>query len=87
MIQILKKLINSILFCKGSKLNLWILTEERPKKEVLGAIIEKFAKDRGIACFINNIRILPLLNDDKTFTFTYEVKGLDSQVVNKIFII
>lgn len=86
MIQFLKKLINSILFCKGSKLNLWILTEERPKKEVLGAIIEKFAKDRGIACFINNIRILPLLNDDKTFTFTYEVKGLDSQVVNKIFI-
>lgn len=66
--------------------NLWILTEERPKKEVLGAIIEKFAKDHGIACFINNIRILPLLNDDKTFTFTYEVKGLDSQVVNQIFI-
>lgn len=67
-------------------MNLWILTEERPKKEVLGAIIEKFTKDRGIACFINNIRILPLLNDDKTFTFTYEVKGLDSQYVNRIFI-
>ncbi|MFA6760879.1 MAG: hypothetical protein WCR69_07550 [Sulfuricurvum sp.] len=66
--------------------NLWILTEERPKKEVLGAIIEKFAKDNGIACFINSIRILPLLNDDKTFTFSYEVKGLDSQYVNKIFI-
>lgn len=66
--------------------NLWILTEERPKNEVLGAILEKFAKDHGIACFINNIKILPLLNDDKTFTFTYEVKGLDSQVVNRIFI-
>jgi len=66
--------------------NLWILTEERPKNEVLGVIIEKFAKDYGIACFINNIKILPLLNDDKTFTFTYEVKGLDSQVVNRIFI-
>ena len=76
-------------FDKGNKLkssNLWILTEERPKKEVLGVIIEKFAKDHGIACFINNIRILPLLNKDKTFTFTYEVKGLDSQIVNQIFI-
>lgn len=66
--------------------NLWILTEERPKKEVLGTIIEKFAKDHKIACFINNIRILPLLNADKIFTFSYEVKGLDSQVVNQIFI-
>lgn len=66
--------------------NLWILTEERPKREVLGLIIEKFAKDYKVACFINNIRILPLLNKDKTFTFTYEVKGLDSQIVNKIFI-
>lgn len=66
--------------------NLWILTEERPKNEVLGAIIEKFAKDYKIACFINAIRILPILNKDKTFTFTYEVKGLDSQVVSRVFI-
>jgi len=66
--------------------NLWILTEERPKKEVLGSIIEKFAKDHKIACFINNIRILPILNKNKTFSFTYEVKGLDSQVIDKIFI-
>ena len=66
--------------------NLWILTEERPKKEVLGAIIEKFAKDHEIACFIDNIKILPILNEDKTFSFTYEVKGLDSKVVKQIFI-
>ncbi len=69
-----------------NKTNLWILTEERPKKEVLGAIIEKFAKDHEIACFIDNIKILPMLNADKTFTFTYEVKGLDSKVVKKIYI-
>ena len=35
------------------KKNLWILTEERPKSEVIGTIIEKFAKDYKIACFIN----------------------------------
>ena len=66
--------------------NLWILTEERPKAEVLGEIIQKFAKDHDIACFINNIRILPILNNDKTFTFTYEVKGLDSKIVQNIYI-
>lgn len=66
--------------------NLWILTEERPKAEVLGEIIQKFAKDYEIACFINNIRILPILNSDKTFTFTYEVKGLDSKIVQNIYI-
>lgn len=64
----------------------WILTEERPKKEVIGAIIEKFAKDFKIACFINNIKILPILNKDRTFSFTYEVKGLDSQIVKRILI-
>jgi hypothetical protein len=41
--------------------NLWILTEERPKNEVVGEIIGKFAKDYNVACFINNIRILPIL--------------------------
>jgi len=71
---------------KLKKSNLWILTEERPKNEILGDIIQKFAKDNKIACFINKIRILPILNDDKTFTFTYEVKGLDSNIVNKVFI-
>jgi len=66
--------------------NLWILTEERPKREVIGQIIEKFAKDYNIACFINNIRILPMLNEDRTFSFTYEVKGLDSKIVKNIYI-
>lgn len=66
--------------------NLWILTEERPKNEVIGAIIEKFAKDHSIACFINSIRILPILNEGGTFSFTYEVRGLDSKVVKDIYI-
>ena len=66
--------------------DLWILTEERPKKDALGMIIEKFLKDYKIVGFINNIRILPILNDDKTFTFTYEVKGLDTKVVKNIYI-
>ena len=31
--------------------NLWILTEERPKKEVLKTIFEYFAKDHQCAIF------------------------------------
>jgi superfamily II DNA or RNA helicase len=29
--------------------NLWILTEERPKKEVIGQILKKFIKEKGIS--------------------------------------
>lgn len=71
---------------KMEKKNLWILTEERPKKSVIYKIIEKFVKDYSIACFIDNIRILPILNPDKTFSFTYEVLGMKSEYIDKIYI-
>lgn len=32
--------------------NLWILTEERPKRDVLFNIIKKFADDNGISFFV-----------------------------------
>jgi hypothetical protein len=66
--------------------DLWILAEERPKKKILVYIIKKFIKDHKIACFIDCIRIIPILNDDKTFTFKYEVKGFDSKVLKEIYI-
>ncbi len=68
------------------KNNLWILTEERPKNEVIGTIIAKFAQDYNIPCFINNIRILPMVDDNKSFSFLYEVKGLDSNFVDRVYI-
>ncbi len=67
------------------KPNLWLLTEERPKKEVLATIFQKFAKDYGFACFINPLQIHPILENDK-FTFTYQVKGFDCNKVDKVFI-
>jgi len=67
-------------------MNLWILTEERPKKEVLRYILEKFIKDRNITCFVDNLRILPILNSNGLFTFTYEVIGIKSTSINKIFV-
>ena len=67
------------------KNNLWLLTEERPKKEVLATIFQKFAKDYGFAVFIDSLRIFPILENDK-FTFTYEVTGFRCNKVDKVLI-
>ncbi len=67
------------------KNNLWLLTEERPKKEVLATIFQKFAKDYGFAVFIDSLRIFPILDKEK-FTFTYEVTGFRCNKVDKVFI-
>jgi hypothetical protein len=67
------------------KNNLWLLTEERPKKEVLATIFQKFAKDYGFAVFIDSLRIFPILEDGK-FTFTYEVTGFRCNKVDKVFV-
>lgn len=67
------------------KKHLWFLTEERPKKEVLATIFQKFAKDFGFAFFLNPLRILPILENGK-FTFKYEVIGFSCAKVEKVFI-
>lgn len=65
--------------------NLWILTEERPKREVIANILMMFAKDNKFACFIDTIRILPILENGK-FSFLYEVVGFRSNKIGKVFI-
>lgn len=67
------------------KNNLWILTEEKPKKEVLRVIFDKFAKDNHFAVFVDTIRILPILDNDK-FSFLYEVRGFHCEKIEKVFI-
>lgn len=64
--------------------HLWILTEERPKIEVLRTILELFSADTGGA-FIDHLRIIPILTNNK-FTFTYELIGYKSGVVEKVYI-
>ena len=66
--------------------NLWIMTEERPKREVIRHILHKFSADNKIPCFIDTIRILPVLHAGKTFSFTYEVIGFESKQLGKVFI-
>ena len=66
--------------------NLWILTEERPKKEVITTIIKRFAEDRNMADpIIDELKILPILKDDR-FTLRYCVSGIFCQGVNEIFL-
>lgn len=66
--------------------NLWILTEERPKKEVLQMIFSYFAKDQNCGFFGGELKIIPLLNKNKRFTFTYEVIGFKCAHVNHVYI-
>lgn len=66
--------------------NLWILTEERPKKHVLQMIFEYFAKDHNCGFIGQELLIIPILNKDKSFDFTYEVIGFTCSKVNRVFI-
>lgn len=65
--------------------NLYILTEERPKIEVLRSIIKLFLNDFGFCAFIDNLRILPIVKDS-IFSFSYELIGVRSEQIRKIFL-
>lgn len=67
-------------------MNLWILTEERPKNEVLRAIFIWFAREQNCGFFGDKIRIIPLLNEERSFSFTYEVIGFKCAKVDRVFI-
>lgn len=64
--------------------DLWILTEERPKKEVLVVIFKKIADIKGSAIKPGNIRIVPILDAQKKFTFEYEVMGVASTLFDRV---
>lgn len=65
--------------------NLWLLTEERPKREVIVNILLKFSKDHKFACFVDTIRILPILEKGR-FAFLYEVVGFRCNKIDRVFI-
>ena len=67
------------------KKQLWILTEERPKKEVIETILQLYLKDKKISAFIDNIRIIPVI-EKKKFTFVYEITGIKSPKLPKILL-
>jgi hypothetical protein len=71
---------------RREKKNLWILTEERPKTNVLEMILSYFAKDKKCGFFGDNLRIIPLLDENKRFDFTYKVLGFSCARVDNVYI-
>ena len=65
--------------------NLWFLTEERPKQEVLQMILKKFVQDNSFVAIIRPLFVRPILEDSK-FAFIYEVTGFECNKVDKIYI-
>lgn len=66
--------------------NLWILTEERPKANVIQIILEKIATDYGFLINIDDaIKIEPVIKNN-CFTFIYKVFGASSTHFESIYI-
>ena len=71
---------------RTEKKNLWILTEERPKTNVLEMILSYFAKDKKCGFFGDNLRIIPLLDENERFDFIYKVLGFSCARVDNVYI-
>lgn len=74
-------------FCEidERKMNLYILTEERPKTNTLKFIIKRFLCDKKFPAFIDNIRILPIVENER-FLFCYEIIGVRCNQIHKIYL-
>ena len=66
-------------------MDLWILTEERPKKNVIEMIVKRISKDHNHGLKISDVSIKPIIEENK-FTFTYEIFGIDLADFNRILI-
>lgn len=66
--------------------NLWLLTEERPKKQVLRAIFEIFAREYKCDFSADTLKILPILNEAGRFQFTYRVIGFTCARVDNVYL-
>jgi hypothetical protein len=65
---------------------LWILTEERPKKEVIVQILKKFIQHKEISAFFDTMRIIPILDDASLFTSKYKILGVTSPALENIYL-
>lgn len=65
--------------------NIWILSEEKPRLEVIELIIKKFALGEKLGCKVRSIKIVPIIKNNK-FVFIYSVEGIKCDLVDSIFI-
>lgn len=65
---------------------LWLYTEERPRKETICLLVERFANDNDfVVTFNDQISILPIVEGD-IFTFQYKVAGISCEEVEEIIV-
>ncbi|MGX3098669.1 hypothetical protein [Helicobacter sp. 23-1046] len=69
---------------KRHTMNLYILTEERPKVSTLRFIITRFLRDKKFVAFVDNLRILPIIENGR-FLFAYEIIGVRCNKIAKIY--
>lgn len=65
--------------------NIWILSEERPKAEVVEDLVRFLCKRLSIKYKADIIRIVPKMKGGK-FTFLYEITGIKSDEFSKVFL-
>jgi len=65
--------------------NIWILTEENPKNNVIQTILSKVADDQNFAIRTTGLRIVPIIQNDR-FIFVYRVEGVTCEGFENIFI-
>lgn len=69
--------------------NIWLLTEERPKIDVIKEIIQYYCQccdSPTNYSFANKPFIQPLFNSNNLFNFIYEVHGIYAAGIDKIYI-
>lgn len=65
--------------------DIWILTEEMPKPNVIGVILGKIASDEKITISTDNLRIIPIIENGR-FVFKYKVENVESDKFENTFI-
>jgi hypothetical protein len=67
--------------------NVWLLTEERPKRSVVLTILNRLCEELGFTGEEDSIRIIPVMSSDGKFTFRYKVTGYSAKEIKDIFIL
>lgn len=65
--------------------DIWILTEEMPKANVIKIILEKFAFDAKLKIITDGLRIIPIIKDG-CFVFKYSVGNVKCEKFGSVFI-
>ncbi len=67
--------------------NVWLLTEERPKRSVIQTILVRFCAEFDFKYSANDVKILPIINKNGNFGFCYRVTGFESDEIKDIYIL